>query len=188
MGGKPCRLMATMLLLVLPVGAQSMSPSPTASGAPAHTLELLGRWHGGPVFTSAVSGDHVFFGSGGAIRVLRIKDGTTAWQEVASIATSGVVRDLHATGSHLYVADDSGALRIIDISVAEQLNQIGHVNLPGSGRAVSVQGQYAYVAAEWSGLVVIDVSDPKRPRVAHTHKTPGLAVDVHVTGSLALVL
>ena len=177
-----------MLLLVLPVGAQSMSPSPAASGAPAHTLELLGRWHGGPVFTSAVSGDHVFFGSGGAIRVLRIKDGTTAWQEVASIATSGVVRDLHATGSHLYVADDSGALRIIDISVAEQLNQIGHVNLPGSGRAVSVQGQYAYVAAEWSGLVVIDVSDPKRPRVAHTHKTPGLAVDVHVTGSLALVL
>ncbi len=35
----------------------------------------------------------------------------STWQDVASIDTSGVVRDLYVSGSHLYVADDSGALR-----------------------------------------------------------------------------
>ena len=32
-----------------------------------------------------------------------------------------------------------------------------------------------------------DVSDPTQPRVVNTHKTQGIAQDVHVTGSLALV-
>ncbi|MCH8039959.1 MAG: hypothetical protein IH977_06410 [Nitrospinae bacterium] len=138
------------------------------------------------MYTSAVSNGHVYFGSGGAIRVLRITD-DTSWQEVATLTTSGVVRGLHASENYLYVADHSGALRIIDISTPETLKEIGQVTLPTAVRAVTVHGRYAYLAAGWSGLVVVDVSDPRHPRVAHAHKTPGIATDVHVTGSLALV-
>ncbi len=115
--GKGCLMLITMLLLALAVGPSEVranSSSAAASGSratadtpasPAPALELLGRWHGGPVYSSAVSGDHVYFGTGGGIRVLRIKQateqGTPSWEEVASIATSGVVRDLAASGSHL---------------------------------------------------------------------------------------
>ena len=200
--GKGCMMLATILLLALAVGpsevranppsssvAASGSPATAESASTAPALELLGRWHDGPVFSSAVSGDHVYFGTGGGIRVLRIKQateqGTPSWKEVASIATSGVVRDLAASGSHLYVADVSGALRIIDISAPEKLREIAHVEVGPNVRAVSVEGQYAYLAAAWSGLLIIDVSDPKQPRLVQKHKTPGHATDVHVTGSLA---
>ena len=50
-----------------------------------------------------------------------------------------------------------------------------------------VQGRYAYLAAQWTGLVIIDVSDPTAPRVVSQHKTDGIAQDVHVVGSMALV-
>ncbi len=185
-------MLTTLLLLALAVGpsevrANPSSPSVAAGGSPAPALELLGRWHGGPVYASAVSGDYVYFGMGGVIRVLKIEQGTSSWREVASIASSGVVRGLDASAGHLYVADDSGALRIIDISVPDNPKETGHVELPAVVRAVSVKGRYAYLAAGWEGLVAIDVSNPEQPRVAHTHKTPGYALDVHRTGSLALV-
>lgn len=196
MGQTHCRimLMATILLLALVVRAESLPPSPVAIDSPAakasgtstYALKLLGRWHRGPVYSSAVSDNHVFFGSGGAIHVLRIK-GDTSWQEVASIDTSGVVRDLYVSGSHLYVADDSGALLVIDISDPDNPKEIGRAKLADYVRAVFVKGHYAYLAAQWAGLVVIDVSDPTQPRVVSTHKTQGIAQDVHVTGSLALV-
>ncbi len=99
-------------------------PAGTARRLPAPDLRLLGRWHQGPVFSSAVSGDHVYFGSGGAIMVLRITE-KNSWQDVASIATSGGVRGLDVSGRHLYVADGGGALRIIDISTPEKPKEIG---------------------------------------------------------------
>ncbi len=184
----------TVLLAALAVSSPSVAaggPSAaTVSESPAPALELLGRWHGGPVYSSAVSGDHVYFGTGGSIRVLRIEPASgehASWKEVASIGTSGIVRGLDAFGNHLYVADDSGALRIIDISAPEKPKEVRHVEVPAFVRAVSVKGQYAYLAAGWSGLVIIDVADPKRPRVVQEHKTPDLATGVHVTGSLVLV-
>jgi hypothetical protein len=38
----------------------------TTNGTPSQVLKMLGRWYGGPVYASAVSGGHVYFGSGGA--------------------------------------------------------------------------------------------------------------------------
>ena len=191
MGAKHRRLMTTILLLALVVSAEplavSAEPAAAVSGSPAQALELLGRWDRGPVYSSAVSGGHVFFGSGGAIRVMKSDEDASTWQEVASIGTSGVVRDLYISGSHLYVADDSGALIIIDISNPETPKETGRAKLRENVRAVFVEGRYAYLAVQWAGLVVIDVSDPTQPRVVNTHKTQGVAQDVHVIGSLALV-
>ena len=45
-------------------------------------------------------------GTGGGIRALRIGQvGSASWKEVASIAIPGVIRELDASGNHLYVAD-----------------------------------------------------------------------------------
>ncbi len=183
MSRTPCLLMTTILLLALAVRAESLPPSPATSGngAPAHALEVLGQWHRGPVYTSAVSNGYVYFGSGGAIRVLRIKD-DTSWEEVATITTPGVVRGLHATKTHLYVADHSGALRIIDIATPETLKEIGQVTLSTAVRAVTVHGRYAYLAAGWSGLVVVDISDPQN-HASYRARHPlveGSGVDRHI--------
>jgi hypothetical protein len=176
MGEINYRLMAPILLLSLliylcPVYSGSSSGLSAATGGQAGTLELLGRWHRGPVYSSAVSGDHVFFGSGGAIRVLKSGKDSSTWHEVASIDTPGVVRDLFVSGSHLYVADDSGALLVIDISDPKNPKETGQAKLQEYVRAVFVKGHYAYLAAQWTGLVIIDVSDPTQPpRRTFTYK------------------
>jgi hypothetical protein len=109
-------MLVTMFFLALAVSSSEVLASSslptavtgdtpvTANSAALSTpvLELLGRWDGGPVYSSAVSGDHLYFGMGGGIRVLRIKQtteqSTPSWQEVASITTSGLVHDLTASG------------------------------------------------------------------------------------------
>ena len=122
-------LLLTLLFGMNLASAESYSASLAANGSPTQALELLGRWHHGPVYSSAVSGDHVFFGSGGAIRVLETNEHTSIWQEVASINSSGVVRGLSVSGSHLYVADDSGALIVIDISDPRNPTETGRAEL-----------------------------------------------------------
>lgn len=205
MYGKVCINLTAALLLALPInpsGLRADSTSPTLAGTvspsnalldtPAPDIGMLGRWYGGPVYTSVVSGGHLYYGTGGAIHVLKIRNAAsqdaTAWREVASIESSGVVRGLDAAGKYLYVADDSGAMRIIDISKSEKPREIGHVDLPDFVRAVSVEGQYAYLATGWSGLTIIDISNPDQPRLVQTLKSVGYITDVHVTGSLALVV
>ena len=83
------------------VHAAAAAETAAAGESAPRALELLGRWARGPVYASAVSGNHVFLGSGGAIRVLEIDEEAATWREAASIDTSGVVRDLFASGSHL---------------------------------------------------------------------------------------
>lgn len=164
--GKRCFLLIALFWLGLAVNPSDIRANPSStslatSGLPATAastpvLKLLGRWHGGPIYSSAVSGDLVYFGMGGVIRALKIEHGTgqetPSWKEMASIAASGVVRGLDASGSYLYVADGRGALRIIDISVPEKPKETGHVEFPANFYAVSVGGQYAYVASGWRDL------------------------------------
>ena len=177
--------------LALSAAAIDSQPNPAYS-ALEPDIDMLGRWYGGPVYSSVVSGKYVYFGTGGGIRVLKIKKSgkqdAPAWQEVASIKSFGVVRDLDVSGKFLYVADDSGAMRIIDISKPEKPRERGHVELPDFVRAISIEGQYAYLAAGWAGLTVIDISDPDQPRHVQSLKSVGYITDVHVSNSLALVV
>ena len=88
-----------ILLLALMVsgglsGAESQAQSQHADKSAGIILKALGGWHRGPVYASAVSGDHVYFSSGGSIRVLTFEPSASFWREVASIDTTGVVRDL----------------------------------------------------------------------------------------------
>ena len=79
------------------VATTASQPNPVYS-ALEPDLDLLGRLYGGPVYSSVVSGNYVYFGTGGGVRVLKIKNSRkqegSLWEEVASIESSGVVRDL----------------------------------------------------------------------------------------------
>ena len=172
------------ILLVLMSGPSHAQRNEGAAGAePTRNPRLLGRWYYGPVYSSAAHGDRLYFGSGGAIRVLRIEDG--ALRELASTFTPGVVRQLVASGDRLYMADESGALRIFDLSNPDRPVEIGRAEQPRGIRSLVVQGKYAYTANGWSGLGVVDVSNPESPRPIGTTKAGGYATDVHVRDSFA---
>ena len=72
-----------------PLLTTTVPPSELVSSALKSDLELLGRWYGGPVFSSAVSGDYVYFGTGGAIQVFKVKKANeqhgSSWQKVTTI-------------------------------------------------------------------------------------------------------
>ena len=74
-----------------------------------NAVEMTGRWNQGPVYASVTSGNYLYFGSSGTVRVVAVeKDGAgnaIAWEEVASIQTDGVVRDMIIRDHYLYIAD-----------------------------------------------------------------------------------
>lgn len=68
----------------------------------------------------------------------------------------------------LYVADDAGGLRVLDLANPVQPREVGrHLN-PGMGKKQSaynnlvLDGTTAYVALDYAGMEVLDVSDPAR--------------------------
>jgi hypothetical protein len=54
----------------LTVATTPSQPNPAYS-ALEPDLDLLGRWYGGPVYSSVVSGDYVYFGTGGGFVFLK---------------------------------------------------------------------------------------------------------------------
>ena len=96
-------------------------------------------------------------------------------REIATTATPGVVRDLAAAGDHLYVADESGALRVLDVSnpsepkVAGALEVEWGLGMVGPVELVVARG-YLYLAMGRAGLWVVDVRSPQQPRLAGTYQ------------------
>lgn len=151
-------------------------------------LELRGRWQAGPVFASAVSGDRVYFGTGGQLRVLQI-DGTSDanWEELAGTSISGVVKDIVTNDEHIFVADESGFLHVLEIDAAGPPHQVGVINIPENARGIDVSGHHVFIASSWSGLLVIDVEDPSAPRIVTQIETAEIATDVKVADHYAYV-
>ena len=145
---KVCANVTAMLLLTLFVyssgpRAETTSPTPTGTdsasdsliNAPAPDIGLLGRWYGGPIYTSVVSGDYLYYGTGGAIRVMKIMHAImqdkTAWIEVATIQSSGVVR----------------GLKLIDKSDPLHPIEIGNYEMTGQAHGVYASDHRAYVVS-----------------------------------------
>jgi hypothetical protein len=125
----------------------------------------------------------VYFGSGGAIRVLRIEKGVS--RELTSTFTPGVVRQL-------VVSEITSTWRtraaLCGFSTSRIPTDPSRSDAPSSREgfvSVVVQGKYAYTANGWSGLGVVDVSNPESPRPIGMTKAGRYATDVHVRGSLA---
>jgi hypothetical protein len=90
------------------------------------------------------------------------------------------------SGTHAYVADDTGGLRVFDVSVPSQPVEVSSVDTPSYAYRVAVSGEYAYVAAR-TGLCIIDVSVPSAPEQVGFADTPGEAWGVAVSGDYAYV-
>jgi hypothetical protein len=75
-------------------------------------------------------------------------------------------RGLALSGNRLYVANDAGGLRIVDVTnraapveVAKYINA-GVVNKPQAYNSVVVAGSVAYLALDYCGLEIVDVANP----------------------------
>ena len=154
-------------------------------------IELTGRWNQGPVFASAVSGSYMYFGSSGTVRVVKVdKDASgnaTAWQEVASIETDGVVRDMLVAGHYLYIADGSGWMRVINIKQPYKPKLIGALKLQSEIKAIAYDKDRVYIAAGWKGVHIIDVSVPEKPELLNSYESKGYSLDLVVMDSIAFV-
>jgi hypothetical protein len=64
-------------------------------------------------------------------------------------------------GSHVFLANQEGGLRIIDISNPQNPHEVAYSSIAAS--EVSVRGNYAYALAD-SQLYVLDVTDPLNPQ------------------------
>lgn len=154
-------------------------------------LAMTGRWNQGPVFASAVSGNYMYFGSSGTVRVVEVdKDSSgnaVAWQEVASIGTDGVVRDMLIEGDFLYIADGSGWMRVINIEKPHKPKLSGQVELKSEIKAIHYNDDHIYIAAGWAGIHIVDVSEPEAPSLVNSYKSGGYALDVVVVGNTAFI-
>jgi hypothetical protein len=80
---------------------------------------------------------------------------------------SSYARAVVAYDDHMYVADQSDGLAVVDILSAPSLIRwIG--GKPGSAVKTVKSGNYAFVADNFAGITVVDVSDPEFPNFVTT--------------------
>ena len=107
--------------------------------------------------------------------------------------TPGYAKDVFISGSHAYVADGSMGLRIIDISIPENLEEIGFCDPSGLPKTVFVEGDFAYLAPTgegFGGLSIIDVSNPENLEEVgfyDMHESMDSVIDIIVLGNYAYI-
>ncbi len=157
-------------------------------GQDSSNAVLVGRWGGGPCYAVAVSGNYVYFGSGGYLEIFDVSNPSNPVR-LGRVVTPGIVIEIAISGSYAYVADGwEGGLRVIDVSNPTNPQEVGFYVTPGWVGGVAVSGSYAYVAAGGSGLRIIDISNPTNPREVGFYDTPGWDVRVAISGSYAYVV
>lgn len=62
------------------------------------------------------------------------------------------------SGGHLFIADETGGLVVIDVSNPSRPGVAGRLRLPGVAIGVVVEGDHAYVASDGGGLFVVEWS------------------------------
>lgn len=92
---------------------------------------------------------------------------------------------LVVAGDHLYVADGTNGLQVLDIRDPANLKRIGGHATINAALAVKVAGGRAYVATGKGGLLMFDVSDPAEPRLIGSHAAKSFTADVAVVGGHA---
>lgn len=98
-------------------------------------------------------------------------------KQLGRFDTPGCACGLYAAGSHLFVADGDGGLRILDIRLPSAPGEVGYCLLP-CACDVFVHASYAYVVAE--GLEIIDIKTPAHPRKVAYWDSPAVIHDVFV--------
>jgi hypothetical protein len=99
-------------------------------------------------------------------------------------------RFLAVDGDHAYLS----SLQVVDVSAPDAPQAVGAFAAPnGTVRAMTVAGGMMYAVldmgagGDFNGLAVYDLTDPAAPALTGSLATPGIATQVRLMGSLALV-
>jgi hypothetical protein len=90
-------------------------------------------------------------------------------------------------GSSVYIADNNGSLRILDVTDPANPREVGSTSLPSQAYAVVVVGSYAYVADNAAGLRIVDISTPSNPHEVGYDDTPGYSYGIAIAGNYAYI-
>ncbi len=93
------------------------------------------------------------------------------WPHIPGIFSTPNARGMTIKGDYLYLCYDAGALRVIDISDKQNLNEVGRyinwmldsVAQPAYNNVVLVD-DYAYIAVDYCGVDIVDISNPANPQ------------------------
>lgn len=104
---------------------------------------------------------------------------------------AGTTQGIAVAGDHVYLANGSGGLHIVDIHSLEDPQIAGvfsrQASQPNDARDVVVRNGIAYIADGQNGLLVVDVSDPEAPEELTTLDTTPAgsseAAEVSLVGS-----
>ena len=106
---------------------------------------------------------------------------------LGSSDTPGEAFALTVWGQHVFIADGSQGLGIIDLAEPSMPLDLGNTPVPDLATGVAAWDDHVAVAASDSGLVLYEVSDAASPRRLGTADTGGTAFAVAMVDTLAFV-
>lgn len=89
----------------------------------------------------------------------------------------------YVVGNYVYVAANTGGLRIVDISNPKSPALVGAFTGISEAFSVIVSGRYAYVADNATGLNIIDVSNPTNPVLVGVYGLSGRSFTLAIGGN-----
>ena len=122
------------------------------------------------------------------IELFDVSDPTALRTLATADATNGVIADLVISGNSLLVASGRVGLDVLDISDPRHPVPVGTVSGSASySTGVAVDGDLAVLTYPELGLQMVDIETPSNPTVVGTWTGAGVAVDLAVTGTTAVV-
>ncbi|MCD6270588.1 hypothetical protein J7J23_02285, partial [bacterium] len=86
-----------------------------------------------------------------------------------SISSFAYARDVAVSGNYAYVADESGGVRIVDISSSTNPTLAATITDSTNAIGVAISGNYLYVADCVNGLKAYDITTPTSPSLLATY-------------------
>ncbi len=122
------------------------------------------------------NGQYVYVAGYGAEN-LQVVDASNPLTPVplGTVGTPGVIGDMVVVGQHVYAADDSTGLHVVDVSDPEAPQIVEVVDASGEVRGVAANGGYlfaSYAESESSLLRVMDISLPSAPIIVGSVEVP----------------
>ena len=174
-----CNTACFCFLLYLVLAGAALSEAATS-----WNVDLAGRWDSGRCHHVATVGDIAYFN---VYPTLYIVDFSTPSSpiELGEILMPSMIDGIVVSGSYAYVTTSFDGLRVIDVSEPSSPTEVGVLAI--RDEISDLSGSYAYLTDGSNGFRIIDIGTPSNPVEAGSYDTPGLAMDVAVSGSYAYV-
>ena len=154
-----------LAVLVSGVMGLSSNPAPRISGMVIDSFNIrhVGAWSYGPAFVVEGSDSIAYLSAGAGVHVLDMSDPGLP-VKVSSFQTSGLVLDLTADSTLLYIAEEAAGVEIWDVSSPDGPALLSRImDIPLAYR-ISVEDSLLFVSMMDSGMAVIDIRDPINPQ------------------------